>query len=406
MTQNSVKKLTNKNTGARDWLAVAAFLLIMLFLAYALSMGALNFALFMADFFHAKIWPPMDMVAEQAAIQSPMILEPGPKWVSANKNIIEELLAPQNSFLTKPPVIPQKSFTTITINAVGDCILASDINRAPTDSFEYYIHTLNKPYSYFFANVKEVFATGDINIANCESVFTRYEHARKKNGDRVFWFKSDPNYVNIYVSGGINAVNVANNHTHDFGEKGFEDTLQALAAAGIHSFGYDSIAYMEVKGYIVALLGYCLVGRLQTEQDLKTIAHAIKDDLAQTVKKSDLMIVTFHWGEEYAPEPSAYQEQLARQTIDNGANLLIGHHSHSLQRVDIYRERLIAYSLGNFVYGGSLKPFKETIILRQTFFMDDELRLLDHSIYDLIEAETYSGSGYNNFQPVLGRPSN
>jgi poly-gamma-glutamate synthesis protein (capsule biosynthesis protein) len=132
----------------------------------------------------------------------------------------------------------------------------------------------------------------------------------------------------------------------------------------------------------------------------------VQKDLAlAAAEAADLMIVTFHWGEEYAPEPSEYQERLARLTIDYGAHLVLGHHTHSLQRVDVYQERLIAYSLGNFVYGGSTSPPRETIILQQTFFMDDELHQLDHTTYEIIEAETYGGSGSNNYQPVLGRPS-
>ena len=391
MIQSNTTVFPKQTVTMADWLPVAVVLIFMLFLLWTLAFSIAGLTMFAVS--GAVRIAESAPAQEQEYINIPAL--------PATEYFTEAVAA------SEAPAPAEKRLTPITVNAVGDCMLATGLGRPYENSFEYHIQTLQKPYEYFFANVRDIFFAGDINIANGENAFTHHDAPRDKSshGDRVFWFKSDPDYANIYVEAGINAVNVANNHTRDFGEKGLQDTFEALEEVGVQPFGFGRIAYMEVKGYTIALMGYSLVSRLVTETQMNEAARAVKDDLALAAETADIMIVSFHWGEEYAPEPSPLQECLAQLTIDHGAHLVLGHHSHCLQRVEVYQERLIAYSLGNFVFGGSLSPPKETLILRQTFFMDDESRQPHHIEYELIEAETYGGNGKNNFQPVLGRPS-
>ena len=245
---------------------------------------------------------------------------------------------------------------SLTLSVVGDCTLGTD------ETFDYDT-SLNAYYEnygadYFLQNVKDIFSTDDLTIANFEGTLTDSDERE----DKTFAFKAPASYASILTGGSVEAVNTANNHSHDYGEQSFNDTLAALDDAGIVHFGYDETAVMDVKGIKVGLVGiYELYDHLEREQQLKDNIAKVKADGAQ------LIVVIFHWGNETETVPDSNQTTLGRIAIDEGADLVCGHHPHVLQGIETYKGRNIVYSLGNFCFGGNRNPSdKDTVIAQLT----------------------------------------
>lgn len=299
------------------------------------------------------------------------------------------------------PVATMEQEVTITVSAVGDCTLATGYGFGYAHSFEERIKKENYDYSYCFAGVQSILAADDLTIANAENVFTTRNTRVDKTaqGKDAYWFKSDPAYAAIYAAGSVEAVNVANNHSHDYGEEGYQDTLAALDAAGITGFGYGTVAFSEVKGYSIAMIGINVLGALEEGRSDEDVEAELRETM-DTAKDADLIIVSFHWGIERTKEPSAKQRTLAHMAIDFGADLVLGHHSHTVQEVELYRGRPIAYSLGNFVFGGHHRPARTSMILSTTFILNSRGLLRTES--EVIDAYCYgTDSSYNTYQPVL-----
>ena len=138
---------------------------------------------------------------------------------------------------------------SITISAAGDCTLGTDEYFDPSTSLNAYYDS-NGP-AYFFQNVKSIFEADDLTIVNMEGTLTE-ETTRQ---DKTYAFKGPAEYTQILTDGDVEAANLANNHSHDYGDKSYTDTIAALDAAGITNFGYDRTAVMDVNGVKVGLVG-------------------------------------------------------------------------------------------------------------------------------------------------------
>lgn len=293
----------------------------------------------------------------------------------------------------------------ISISAVGDTLLANGYGFWYDGSIDYYIESLGVGYDYFLEKVQSVIGQDDLTISNNENVFsTRGERANKSwQGNEAFWFRSNPEYARIYKEGSIEAVSLANNHTYDYGQIAYEDTIAALDAQGIINFGYDRIAYYQVRDYTIALLGHNVLGPLERGVDIEELKSEMNDMLAEAESNADIVISSFHWGIERSKTQNAQQTELALFAIDNGSDLILGHHPHIVQPVEEYRGVPIAYSLGDFVFGGNRHPIKNTIILTVDFVMEGleiaEIR------YDSIPAHSYGNTSSNNYQPILINPT-
>ena len=280
---------------------------------------------------------------------------------------------------------------SLTLSVVGDCTLGTD------ETFDYDT-SLNAYYEnygadYFLQNVKDIFSADDLTIANFEGTLTDSDERE----DKTFAFKAPASYASILTSGSVEAVNTANNHSHDYGEQSFNDTLAALDDAGIVHFGYDETAVMDVKGIKVGLVGiYELYDHLEREQQLKDNIAKVKADGAQ------LIVVIFHWGNETETVPDSNQTTLGRIAIDEGADLVCGHHPHVLQGIETYKGKNIVYSLGNFCFGGNSSPSDmDTMIYQQTFTIDANGVKKDN-VTNIIPCSISSAAydGYNNYQPT------
>lgn len=313
------------------------------------------------------------------------------KTVSMNASKDNSQKASSDSQNTDSSNATVSSPVSLTLSVVGDCTLGTD----ETFDYDTSLNTYYENYGadYFLQNVKDIFSTDDLTIANFEGTLTDSDERE----DKTFAFKAPASYASILTGGSVEAVNTANNHSHDYGDQSFDDTLAALDDAGIVHFGYDETAVMDVKGIKVGLVGiYELYDHLEREQQLKDNIAKVKADGAQ------LIVVIFHWGNETETVPDSNQTTLGRIAIDEGADLVCGHHPHVLQGIETYKGRNIVYSLGNFCFGGNSSPSDmDTMIYQQTFTIDADGVKKDN-VTNIIPCSISSAAydGYNNYQPT------
>ena len=279
---------------------------------------------------------------------------------------------------------------SFTISAVGDCTFGTDENFAYEGSMPAKYDEVGD-FNYFFENVKSVFEADDLTIVNFEGTLTD----STTREDKQFAFKADKSYAEILTDGFVEAANLANNHSKDYGEQSYNDTMDALDKAGITNFGYDRVAIKKVKGIKVGLVGtYVLADGLGVKDSMEKNIQDLKDEGAQVI------IASFHWGEEKAEYPNDVQVELAHAAIDAGADLVLGHHPHVLQGIEQYKGKNIVYSLGNFCFGGNMYPSDmDTMIFQQTFTLKGG-KLQEDNVTNIIPCSISSAEDYNNYQPT------
>lgn len=278
----------------------------------------------------------------------------------------------------------------ILLSFTGDCILGTDENFYYDTSFNAYYE--NYGSAYFFQNVKDVFEKDDLTIINMEGTLTDLT-TRK---DKQFAFKGDPEYVKVLTNGSVEAANMANNHSYDYGEESFKDTVNILEKNKIRTFGDDETVIIPVKGVNVGIFG------IYELDDHEERIPQVKSDIAKLKKDgADIIVAVFHWGNELERVPDDNQVMLAHLAIDEGADVVVGHHPHVLQGIDTYKGKTIAYSLGNFCFGGNYHPTEmDTMIFQQKFMLDTSKKITDSEI-NVIPCSVSSESDCNNYQPTI-----
>lgn len=227
---------------------------------------------------------------------------------------------------TFPSSSPDKKFTII---ATGDVGLVRTVNYKMLQNSVYYP----------FEKTADILKSGDLSLINLEGPLIK--DCPVTNEDMIFC--GDADNVKGLTYSGIDIANLSNNHIYNYGEEGVEETIKILKANNIDYSGFDSILIKEVKGTKLAFLGYNLVG---LPGDKQKITSQIKE----AEKKADFTVVSFHWGNEYVFEPNWKQKEFARLAIDNGADLIIGNHPHVVQSTEVYKDKLIVYAHGNFIF--------------------------------------------------------
>jgi poly-gamma-glutamate capsule biosynthesis protein CapA/YwtB (metallophosphatase superfamily) len=262
---------------------------------------------------------------------------------------------------------PKPANDEITIAAVGDIMLG---HRAEP-------YLVKEGPSYPFVHVMPVLRQAQVVIGNLESpISTRGTAVENKQ----FTLRVGPVAADALKAAGIRVVTLANNHILDFGPQALQDTLTILGENGILSSGAGmdlddarAPAILKLGGRTIAFLSYSLTfpvefyasaGRPGTAPGYR---EYVKKDIEKVRSLADLVVVSFHWGAELMTTAKDYQQDLGRRSIDWGADLVLGHHPHILQELEVYRGRLIAYSLGNFVFGSESDKTNASIILLCTF---------------------------------------
>lgn len=288
------------------------------------------------------------------------------------------------------PNIKMPETKDILISAIGDCTLGTDDNFGYYKSFTNVLDDHNRDFNYFFSGVKSILAHDDLTIANLETTFT---DATVKN-PKKFNFKGDYDYSNILINGSIEAVNLANNHTFDYLEKGYKDTINSLNDHKITHFGYEDYKILEIKGIKIGLIGLTGWNPKETQNNTSKGIKYLKENGAE------LIIVSYHWGIEYEYNQNYNQKSIAHHAIDAGADLVLGHHPHILQGIEKYNGKYIVYSLGNFVFGGNKNPRdKDTMIFQQNFHFVDNI--LTETNINIIPASLSGLKNWNDFRPII-----
>ena len=279
---------------------------------------------------------------------------------------------------------------SLTVTFAGDCTLGTDEAFDPSTSFNAKFSSVGDP-SWFLANVEPIFAADDLTIVNMEGTLTEVTTRQ----DKTFAFKGDASYAQVFSTSSVEAASMANNHSKDYGEQSYTDTIAAVEDVGVQTFGYDRIAYMDVKGVKVALIGaYELAEHEGIEAEVTARIGQARDAGAQ------LVLVYYHWGIEREYVPNATQITLAHAAIDAGADLVVGSHPHVIQGWEVYNGRYIVYSLGNFCFGGNSGPSDmDCMMFQQTFTVTGDDVAKDDDV-EFIACSISSVSGYNNYQPT------
>jgi len=278
------------------------------------------------------------------------------------------------SFLIKPVVIdivPLPAQISAQISKIAPApislILVGDImlNR----QVEYQIRTTgNGDFKFPFLKIADTLRQADIVFGNLEGPIS---DKGQKVGS-IYSFRMNPKSIEGLTFAGFNVLSLANNHTFDYGRIALEDTLSRLKAAGIDYAGAGfnekeafSPIIKEVNGTKIGFLAYSDLGSvywtaLENSSGLALIGLEYIEKTKQDIKKAksqvDVLIVSLHSGDEYIKEPGPLQTSFARAAIDAGADIVIGHHPHVVQRNEQYNNGWIFYSLGNFVFDQNFSP--------------------------------------------------
>ena len=219
---------------------------------------------------------------------------------------------------------------------------------------------------YFFANVKPLFDADDLTVVNLEGVLSDSGEGERK--DKTYRFRGPSSFASILTAGGIEMVSVANNHTMDYGERGYLDTLAALDEEGIAYFGGRSVRLWEKDGVKLAFLGLSYTDDCRAEREwmAQEIARLKQEEGASAV------IFTYHGGQEYSQARTKKQQDIARMAVNAGADLVIMHHPHVVQGMSVLDGRSVLYSLGNFCFGGNknVRAMESLIVVADLVFSD------------------------------------
>jgi poly-gamma-glutamate capsule biosynthesis protein CapA/YwtB (metallophosphatase superfamily) len=235
----------------------------------------------------------------------------------------------------------------ITFAAVGDTMLGNT-PELPSD-----------PGSYLDQVKGQL--TGDVVFGNLEGTLTDVSESPKCGGapsGSCYAFRTPPSYARHLAAAGFTVMNNANNHSYDFGQTGLEQTLAALRKAGIAQDGLPGkVTVVRAGGERVAFVGFAPYAQTGSLLDLEAARKLIR----YAAKRSPIVVVAIHAGAEgsdaqhvtgseetYLGEDRGNPEAFAKMAIRAGADLVFGSGPHVLRGMEIYRDRLIAYSLGNF----------------------------------------------------------
>lgn len=288
----------------------------------------------------------------------------------------------------KEEVQNNESFS-IKLSFAGDTMLASYKDQTTPGNFNDYVN--KKDSTYFLEKVVDIFKEDDFTILNLENVLTDQQLPEvSKSSDPAYWYKSKTSNINILSSSSVEGVSVSNNHTSDYGKEGKQDTIDTIVNAGMQYGDYNNIMYFKKEDFTVAVI----CKGLWIESQANDIINLIKE----AEEKSDYQIVFFHGGTERIHHPEEWKVRAARKLVDNGADLVVGSHPHVIQPREIYNDKEIVYSLGNFCYGGNRGPENRTIIYQMNLTIDKNTKELISEESDIIPFYVYTGN-VNNYQP-------
>lgn len=291
------------------------------------------------------------------------------------------------------PVYEADGSILLTMSFTGDVTIGANM-QSDSRIFEKELKKQKGDINFPFRNVKEIFEADDLTMVNFEGTLTTAGRNKSKL-DNDFLFRADPSYVTMLPDNGIDTVSLENNHVLDMGEDGLAETKKNLLEAGVSYASEDEPAILTVKGVKIGSLAYQTFGGRHDE----IIAKLPGDIQALRDQGCQIVIVSYHWGAELDYAPNDNQVRLGRATIDAGADLVIGHHSHRINPIEYYNGKYICYSLGNFSFAGNNKPKDMS-----TFIFQIRMRVkdgqADSEAFRIIPCRISSRTDYNDFTPT------
>ena len=313
------------------------------------------------------------------------------------KSVPEETLPPTEAPLpvvtteaaveTTAPVETQPQEERFLLTFVGDCTLGAN----PTNTYADvgFPRVVGEDYSYPLRNVAAFFEADDATFINLEGTLTDQGNP----ADKTYTFRGSPAYSRILTDNSVEVVTLANNHSMDYGQVGYDSTRAVLESAGIPFVERDSGVIVELDcGLTVGLYGMVYY-HLDTD-DMKAEIASLREQGAE------LVIVAPHWGVEGSYRPNQLQIDVGHAAIDAGADIVWGSHPHVLQPIEEYNGGIIYYSMGNFCFGGNSKPADfDTALLQQEIVRASDGRVSLGSL-KIIPCSISSDTGVNNYQPT------
>lgn len=271
-------------------------------------------------------------------------------------NVTNTEINPQNVKNTENhEIIDTLESTSIKLSFVGDILLAGRVEDVIN----------SHGYGFLLDDIKNIFMNRDIVFGNLENpISTR----GTKETNKQYTFRGNPKNLNVLIDNNINGVSLANNHILDYGREALIDTMENLNSYNIKYSGAGETiddafkpATYNINGKEISIISVSRIipktdwnvanqnyGVATTYDSTKTLAK-----IKEFKKVSDVVIVYVHWGDELSKTPLKYQKVLAKEYIDSGATAVIGSHPHVLQGFEFYKDSIIAYSLGNFIFSGT-----------------------------------------------------
>lgn len=289
-------------------------------------------------------------------------------WHDLTGNSLKALRDLSNNNLDNTKIINKKG--DITLSFVGDISLADNF-----DIMSYYDSRNEGVYGILSKEVVDIMNSSDIMVANNE--FTISTRGTPLN--KTYTFRADPKRLNIYKEMGVNLVSLANNHIYDYGIEAFNDTLKYLKEYDIPFVGAGHNISEAKKSFSYIVGGYKIsfISSTRAEKNIITPGATettpgvfrcydntlLKETIKEVKEKSDYVVLLIHWGKEDSHELEEVIKVTGKEYIDEGADLIVGSHAHLLQGMEFYKNKLIAYNLGDFIFN---RETKDTGILSVT----------------------------------------
>ena len=291
------------------------------------------------------------------------------------------------------PALQADGSVMVTITAVGDVTIGRNVQHNGTSIFEKELQKQDGDINFIFRNVKDIFESDDLTIANFEGVLADSYSIPSNKKNNSFLFLAPTSYVTALTDNSVEAVTMENNHVGDFGDDGAASTIAAMESAGVVWSNADHMGVYEAQGLKIAMLAYQTLNQPISSEQLKDVVAA---DIATARETCDLVIVSFHWGNELDYAPKSNQIMLGRAAVDAGADLVLGHHSHRINPIECYNGKYIVYSLANCSFAGNNKPSDMFTFIFQTRIKVKDGQVTGNS-FRIIPCRISSRKDYNDF---------
>jgi len=291
------------------------------------------------------------------------------------------------------PVSAAPKFVDITLDFAGDCTFGTVNGDGGPGRFPS-VYRPSGLKDYPFHLVRRWFDHDDLTVVNFECTLTD----AVATADKQWHFKGPARYASIFPAASVEVAGIANNHSHDYLQAGFDDTLANFKKAHVPTFYQNTPYITTIKGVQVVLIADCTVVGENTTVIDGAPARVI-GQIKRYKKPGNIVIVFMHWGSELDKMPRPWQQDLGHRFVDAGADAVIAAHPHVVQGIEYYHGKYIAYSLGNFAFGGnSHAKYPETFILRlQSKVTDGKPGPLSAAVIPCLTTST--GTAVNNYQP-------